>query len=410
MSLPFFLALRFLRGSHQEKTISVMVKICFFSMLIGSCALTLVAAIMNGFEAATCAKLQGVHADIVINAHDKAIDYEKLKKVLATEYADTIYAICPTHMSQVILQTAHSQTAICLLKAIDPEPERLVSTLPSMITRSSIEQSSSAQPWDLLNTNVIFIGESLAKHLHCGVGDSVTILYPEESHHARTVHLEEKVVKIGALFKTGIHDFDEQIIVGSLSFARSLYPAAISQVSVMLKDRRQEQTVIESLKKRLSLEVCSWKDLYPSLVSALILEKYAMFFVLVLVALVASLNMMSLLFMYVAQKRTEIAILKTMGMSDGGLISIFLLLSASVTLCATTCGILLASIVTYLLNRFPFIQLPDVYYVSHLPAKLDVRILCLVMLLALVVSIISALLPARKIKAMLVTQILKSVA
>ena len=65
---------------RTRENISVMIKICFLSILIGTCALTLVAAIMKGFETATHKKLQGVHADITINAYDKAIDYAKLKK------------------------------------------------------------------------------------------------------------------------------------------------------------------------------------------------------------------------------------------------------------------------------------------------------------------------------------------
>lgn len=397
-----------------------MIKICFFSILIGTCALTLVAAIMNGFEQATGKKLQGIHSDITINADDKAIDYQKLKKVLETEYADTIQAMSPTSMNQVIIQSSAKEApdyTICLLKAIDPLEEQKTSVLPSLITQpaQSSPSGDSANPWQLLNGDAIFMGEALANHLHVKVGDSLTLLYPDQDAsngdiRSRKVVLEEKEVTIGALFKTGIHDFDEHIIIASFALARQLYPAPISQVTIMLKDPRQERPIIESLKKRLSLNVLSWKDLYPSLVSAIILEKYAMLFVLILVTLVASLNIISLLFMYVTQKRTEIAILKTMGMTDASLISIFVILSCCISLTATTCGIFLASFITYLLNKFPFIELPDVYYVSHLPAALDARILCSVVILAFLVSLIAALLPARKIKTMIVAHILKGIA
>ncbi len=429
MPLSLLLALRFLRSSSQEKTISVMIKICFFSILIGTCALTLVAAIMNGFEEATSKKLQGIHSDITINAYDQAIDYEKLKKVLDTEYANTIQAASPTSINQIIIQTSSNETqayTICLLKAVDPAQEQKVSKLASMITTSgggginndtSIHKTSGKKSsggaggvWDLLSGDAIFIGEALAEQLHVKVGDRVTLLYPEQGALSHKVALEEKEVTVGALFKTGIHDFDEHVIVASFGLARQLYPSPISQVSITLKDPRQEQAVIESLKKRLSLSVVSWKDLYPSLVSALLLEKYVMLFILLLVTLVASLNIISLLFMYVAQKRTEIAILKTMGMTDRSLMSIFMILSACVSLTATTCGILLALFATFLLNRFPFIELPDVYYVTHLPATLSAPILCSIVILALIVSIIAALVPARKIKTMMVAQILKSIA
>ena len=215
---------------------------------------------------------------------------------------------------------------------------------------------------------------------------------------------------IGAVFKTGIHDFDEHVIISSFELARQLYPIPISQVSITLKDPQQERTVIESLKKRLSLDVLSWKDLYPSLVSALILEKYAMIFMLALVALVASLTIISLLFMYVTHKRTQIALLKTLGMSDWSLMSIFILVSAFVTLLAAVCGIALAALITAFLNRFPFIELPDVYYVAHLPATLDMQIIFSIIALSIVVSIIAALIPAYKIKSMQIAQIFKSIA
>lgn len=412
MPLSLLLALRFLRSSAQEKTISVMIKICFFSILIGTCALTLVAAIMNGFEQATAKKLQGIHADITIHSHEHAIDYEKLKNVLDTEYADTIKAASPTSMHQVVVSSSCEarEYTICLLKAVDPAQEAQVNDLATMITQKIKSPQTTQQIWDLLTKETIFMGELLAEHMHLAVGDTILLLYPEQGTLGNKVHLEEKEVTIGALFKTGIHDFDEHVIVSSFALAHQLYPASINQVTATLKDPRNERTVIESLKKRLSLNVLSWKDLYPSLVSALILEKYAMLFILLLVSLVASLNIISLLFMYVTQKRTQIAILKTMGMTDRSLMSVFVMVSCCITLPATACGILLAAGITWALNAFPFIELPDVYYVTHLPATLTPHIIGAIILLAFLVSIIAALVPARKIKTMVVAHILKSIA
>ena len=99
-----------------------------------------------------------------------------------------------------------------------------------------------------------------------------------------------------------------------------------------------------------------------------------------------------------------------MGMSDSSLSAIFILVSMIITVAATSCGMLLAAAITALLNAFPFIELPDVYYVSHLPAALNIQILSGIILLALVVSIGAALIPARKIKSMMVAHILKSMA
>lgn len=407
MPLPLMLALRFLWAPSQEKMISIMIKICFFSILIGSCALTLVAAIMNGFEKATHSKLQGIHADITISA-DKPIHYEKLKSVLSAEYGDSIVATSPVHMSQIIVRRTddlHNEFTICMLKACDPIEEPCVSKLSSMII-----ESNGNDPWMSLEKDRIFIGSALAHNLNLKVDDAVTLIYPEAGALTSKVSLEERQVIISHIFKTGIQDFDEHVIIGSLALANSLYPAPITQVTLALKNPRDERTIIESLKKRLSLEVSSWKDLYPSLVSALILEKYAMLFILILVTIVASLNIISLLFMFIAQKRTEIALLKSMGMADSSIMSIFIMVSLCITFCATFCGIMLAFIITFFLNSFPFIRLPDVYYATHLPATLDIRIMCSIFILTLIISIIAALIPSYKIKSLMPAHIFKSVA
>lgn len=384
-----------------------MIKICFFSIVIATAALTLVAAIMNGFERATQAKLQGIHSDLTINAYDKAIDYQKLKTVLTTEYADTVKASSPSSMTHIMVQSPRSDAlSICLLKAVDPVEEQAISSLQSLIVRSYNNEN----PWDLLAKHMIFIGSSLAEQLQVGVGDKLVLYYPSGGTLSRKVSLEERAARIGALFKTGINDFDEHVIVSNFKVARTIFAAPISQVSIALTDRRHEQTVITSLKKRLSLDVLSWKDLYPSLVSALVLEKYAMLFILFLVTLIASLNIISLLFMYVTQKRTDIAVLKAMGMSDSALMAIFVILSACIALSATLCGVLFASLVTALLNAVPFIQLPDTYFASHLPAALDVRIVLAITLLALVVSVVAAFIPARKIRSMVISRVLRSIA
>ncbi len=401
--MPFrlLLAWRFLKASRSESAISTMVKICFLSIALGTGALTLVAAIMNGFEKATYKKLQGIHADLTMNAHDKAINYEKVRKVIASDYADSICAVSPTSHTQLVVQNRAvepHETQIGLLKAVDPRAEPHVSSLKQMITAGS---------WESLEEDTILIGELLAERLRLRVGDTLTLVYPQQDESTNKVCLEEQDVKVGGLFKTGIHDFDEHIVLTSLTFAQKWYGAKVTQVTIKLKDPSKEKAVRAALAHRFHLDVFSWQDLYPPLVSALTLEKYAMFFILALVTLVASLNIISLLFMYATQKRNDIALLKAMGMSNSDLMTVFILLSTCLTLCATFCGILVASIATWLLHVFPFIRLPDVYYVTHLPAVLDGRIIISVVLLALFVSLCAALLPIQKIKSMNIASVLK---
>ncbi|MBA3751782.1 ABC transporter permease [Candidatus Dependentiae bacterium] len=424
MPLELLLAFRFLAYSTTEKNISSMIKICFFSILIGTFSLALVSAIMNGFEKETYKKLQGIHADVLIDAGTKSIDYIKIKQVLTKEYSSTILASSPTAFSHVLLShdgADSSYNHLCILKAVDPTTEPLVTTLQTLFTSSksppaltgSIKPSVSllspeaVAPWKKLTSHTIFIGHTLAERLHVKEGDSAVLLYPEEKNLGRHISLFSKPVTIAALYKTGIQDFDEHVIMASFELVKELYPPTVNQVVIKLAPHADEKEVISSLRTRLALPVYSWKDLYPPLLAALTLEKYAMFFIVGLVSLVASLTIIALLFMYATEKRTEIALLKSMGMTDNALNKLFMYISLFITLGGTLCGIVCAALATSLLKKFPFIKLPDAYYVTHLPAELAPTIILSVVVFACIVGIGAALLPLQKIKSMNVANVLK---
>ncbi len=401
MPISLLLAWRFLKSSKDEKSISVMIKICFISILLSTFALTLVAAIMNGYEHATHEKLKGIHADVIITAHGKSIDFKKLKEVIDTEFQGPVACISPIALSQVIIQGNKDNSTLCVLKGIDPVLEPQVSALKSMITTSS-------STWDiLLQDRGVFIGEKLAQQLGVTVGDSLTLLYGDDILTNKiTLHSQE--ARIAALFKTGINEFDEYVILSSLSFFTELFSQGISQVNVKLSSSTDEKKALMLLRQRFPLEVSSWKDLYPALVSALALEKYALFIILALVVLVASMNIVSLLFMFVTQKQGDIALLKSMGIADRALMSIFVIVGLCITLTASACGILFALGASWFLRNYPLIQLPDIYYVPHLPIYIDTSMIALVLGITVILSFLATLLPAYKIKHITIAHVLKN--
>jgi lipoprotein-releasing system permease protein len=410
MRLPLLLAYRFLKSSSQEKALSTMISICFVSIVLGTGSLTLVAAIMKGFEAATYKKLKGIHSDLIIDGSGKNIHYGKLKRVLADEYQDSVSSSSPTSVHHVMLQSQNSkidtsfESSICLLKAIDPITEPQVSTLHEMMTKHYGLLSES------LTYDSIALGEALAERLRVSLGSIVTIVYQAEGQKdGDTISLERKQVTVKALFKTGIHEFDEQVIIASYALVNQLYPERITHVALALKDESKSLEIQRSLQKRLSLEVVSWKDLYPPLISALMLERYAMWLILMLVTLVASLTIIALLYMYTKHKIVDIALLKSMGMADRAIKELFLWIATIITCSATFCGIVLAAFLSWLLNTYPFITLPDVYYVSHIPATLDLPIIASVWVFALLISICAGLFPNNSLHTIRITQILRGI-
>ena len=132
-----------------------------------------------------------------------------------------------------------------------------------------------------------------------------------------------------------------------------------------------------------------------------------MFLILALITLVASMNIISLLFMQITQKRGDIALLQSMGATTYDIRMIFIVMGMLLSLIASIIGLLLATFASWILNRYPFITLPDVYYVTHLPSHMEWHIIVAVFIAVTLLSLISIVLPTRRIKTISVSNVLR---
>ncbi|HZW61054.1 MAG TPA: FtsX-like permease family protein [Candidatus Babeliales bacterium] len=397
------LAWRYLQGTEQERNISIMVKICFGGILIGTFALALTLFVMHGFEQITHEKLRNIHAQVIIRAYGDTLNVNHLASVLESEFPQ-IEAWSPTTLKQAIIQNPGSDdlSNVIIVKAIDPAYETKVTTLQNKIAQSPDLAK-------IIHDNSIIIGSSLAKELGVTQSDVVTLLIADhEESPSKKVHLTHHSVIIGGIFNTGIDEFDSGLIFCSLDLLHDLWPeVGITQLNLKLKPGSDEQETVNALRERLSIEVFSWKDLYPALVSALKLEKYAMLFILTLIILVASANVLSLSFMHITQKRADIAILQAMGMPLNTIKYIFLLVGSIIAATASTLGLAAAGIAALLLDHYPFITLPDAYYVTHLPVVMEWYLFVFVFLLVMILNVIAIWIPVRSINTQSIAPILR---
>ncbi len=410
MYLSWFIARRFLRVASTEKNIRSMLQICFMSIFIGTFALALVAAIMNGFEKETYKKLQGINADLIIRSREQ-LDFEKIKKVLESKFAKEIEAITPSTMHQLILRNDETEsTSLVAVKAVDPKTISKVTTLLDSITKSSHNSSEDAEK--LLENKNILLGTQLAHHIGAEIGNPISLLFTQEEKISKNkVTLDKEKATVSGIFKTGIDELDNNIVVMSLDLFNSIFPdTGITTIEIKLRpgiSSANSEKLKKELQDQFDLNIYSWKDLYPPLVAALVLEKYAMIFILALITLVASMNLISLLFMYITQKRVNIAILKAMGMQQKNISAIFIIIGMSLSLVACFSGLCLSWVAVYILNKYPFIKLPDVYYVTQLPAQMDIQINIIVILIVTALSFIASILPAIRTKQINIANILK---
>lgn len=403
----FFLAQRILLGHVYQKSISTMTVVCFVGIFVGSFSLALITAIMNGFEVAIHEKMQGIHANIIIESYKNNINTDVLALVLQKEFPEII-AFSPMATQHVLLRTSDASQdmpLVAVIKGIDPTTEQLTSTLPKKI----ISHLPSTEFTELFSNNHLIIGKQLALNNQIVVGDSVELLFIRDGQvKGRKIVFDSQPAIISGIFDTGIDEFDSGVIYSSLSFLEELYPnSGIEQINVALAPRTDENIVIQKLRHRLGLNVYSWKDLYPSLVASLKLEKYVSFFILALILLVASMNIISLLFMHITQKRPTIALLQAMGMSQLCVSNIFFIIGMTISCIASLCGVMSAFFASWILKKYPFITLPDTYYVTHLPVAMTWEIICAVFGVVVIFSLFATWLPIQRIASINISQVLR---
>jgi lipoprotein-releasing system permease protein len=406
-NLSFFLAWRILFTKSAQTPTHHMTWLCFSGIFIGSFSLALITAIMYGFEQAIEEKMQGIHSDLIINAREIPLSFSSLNKKLLRKFP--LIAACSPHVTKhVLVQITNQKNTlplVAMLKGIKPTLEPLTSTIAQKI----INPAHSLLLPQLLAHNSVIIGKQCAQQNNIAIGDSLELLFINtKTTHTNKVTFESHYVTVTGIFNTGIDEYDEHIIYCSLSTLKSMFSEApLEQIAVKLLSKHDAQTLKKSLREYLGVSVYSWKDLYPSLVAAQTLETYVAFIIISLIIAVASINIISLLYLYITQKRTEIALLKAIGMPEKSIARIFFIMGTGISTVATVAGLLCAVFVSYLLKKFPFITLPDSYYVTHVPVAMEWWIIAAVLCTVIIFSLSATWYAVQQIKKINVSSVLR---
>lgn len=414
------IANKYLKFKNKDRNIAIMIRVCFLGIFIGTFALMLTLIIMNGFERVIHEKMQGINAQAIIYTPGQQLDYKSIKNFLNKKFGKKIEASSGSSTRQVLIDNNNNQS-ILFMKGIDSDFEKTTNILSKII-----EPKNQNNFYKLLQNNKIIIGQKMAKNLNLKIGDEITLLIPKAGGKNR-INLKRKKVIVAAIFKIGLEEYDNNFAFCSIELLQNLFkdnPQGADQINVKFKNlgnknlkekflnlilfKNDELQIIRNLQKSLpNLEITSWKELYPALVASLKLEKYVMFFILTLITLVACMTMVSLLFMYIQQKRKDIAIFKSMGLDDKKIRSIFLNIGLKITFWSSSLGLASAAIVGFLLEKYPFINLPDVYYVSYLPARMDLEIFVAVFITTMFLGFLATWIPVHRTKQINIAQVLR---
>jgi len=375
-----------------------MTSICLIGIIISTGALTLIAAIMHGFEMATMKTLQGMTPDLIIRSSGAYLDSQKIGTVLESEFKRDITAYSPTSIHHLIIQHPDDSADVThLITAVTIDPLKADTIVKIPFAPSCMPHNHTSRS---ATHDKILIGSELAADLGIHCEDKVVLRYPDSTtFKKKSLSFLTTDATIGGIFHTGLTEWDNNIIFIPPELAAELFDdgALSSQINVKLAHPAALPEVQKSLKKRLKLSVISWYDLNPALMSALNLERIGMLLILSLIVLITGITTISLLSMQLLHHQRTIALLRSLGMSSRDLVKTFMYMSLIITGAATIIGIGVAAVASYCIDHYQLITLPQVYYISHVPAVLSGNIIALVISVTCCITLLAAWYPARQL-------------
>jgi len=392
------IALRYLRARRREGFISVIAGFSFLGIVLGVATLIIVMAVMNGFRAELLSKVLGFngHATAYSSIGVTIPDYDqRVREILAVP---GVKNALPIVEGQVMASTTRANTGV-LVRGIREADLKSLPSIANDKLKGSLEGFDAGQG--------IAIGYRLAFKHGVGVGDSLLLISPDGPTTILGTTPLLRSYPIVAVFEIGMSEYDANVAYMPLAEAQEYFQSedGVSAIEIMVDRPDDIDAYLKPLNDaaRGRLQFVTWKRTNETFFNALEVERNVMFLILTLIILVAALNIVSGLIMLVKDKGRDIAILRTMGATSGAVLRIFFMTGAAIGSLGTLAGLLLGVLVcgnieeirqflSALTRRELFS--PELYYLSRLPAEIDIQQTAAIAAMALALSFLATLYPS----------------
>ena len=393
------ISLRNLRPKKKEGFLKIISIFSFLGIMLGVAILIIVMSVMNGFKTDLTNKILGLNPHVVIQPNNFKIDESYIAK-LKKEFKEI--NLSKSYSGEGIIISNNNAKGV-ILKGIDKKEKNIKEFFKNFTFKGNITN---------FNSNKIFIGSELAYNLDLKVGDSLSLMSSAFVSTPLGTLPKQENFKIGGIFNTGFIEFDQNIIFLNINDALSIFDKEYSDlnIEIFIEDPLKANSLKEKIYKiNQNYFVYTWSDLNKSLFSALKVERNVMFIILSLIIVVATFNIISGLTILIKNKTKEIAILKTLGLSNKSIKKIFFLTGITIGFFATISGIILGIFFSMnieklriFLSQFFNLEIfpSDIYFLEKLPSEINVYSIFIIFTISLLISAIASYLPAMKISKM----------
>jgi lipoprotein-releasing system permease protein len=398
--LPVFVGLRYSLAREHSFFVSFISWVSLLGVAVGVAALITVLSVMNGFESELRGRLLSLSAHATLSAGGAPIaDWQGA--IAQLQGAPGLLGAAP-YLDTDAMMSRQSSMGGAIVRGIDPRLEPNISSIADAMREGKLD--------DLVpGSNRIILGRMLAYQLEVGTGDSVVVMIPGSAAGNFTPRLQE--FQVVGIFEIGLQEHDSVLALVNLRDAEALRGlSGPTGIRLKFDDVLKAPELARAAAGRLNpkLQVRDWTEENQAYFRAIRIEKTMMGLILMLIVAVAVFNIVATLVMVVNDKRTDIAILRTLGLSPRAVLGVFMTQGVLIGWIGTALGVGLGLalalnvdvIVPFLETTFGFhIMDPDVYYISGIPSELHppdvVRIALAAFLLTLVATVYPALKAAR---------------
>ena len=400
--LHWFIARHYLGGGRGRGLLSLITWIALGGVIVGVTALIVVIAVMTGMQEDLRGKILESTPHVLVLEQGSALRLSNWQAVVDTAMSvDGVVGAAPFVLSQVNLvrgqgDARYSQPATLYGVRVDPG-QSVATDMERKILEGALDLQRPAS-----GLSPILLGTGLADRMQLFSGDTVIVI-SFENLRSGLLGLSPTLrnFEVTGTFTTGMYDYDTQNVYTTLEDAQEILGLAgtdqVSGVGVRTADPDLATSVKDVIQAKLGFPyyVESWITTNRALFSALKLEKIAMVLILFLIVVVAAFNIVSTLVMAVADRTREIGILKAVGMTRRGILSVFILQGAWIGITGTVAGTSLGVFLCWVMDRYQIIRIPpDVYFVDHLPVSLRLTDVLLIVGGSIAIAFLATIYPA----------------
>ena len=389
-------AMRYLRARRQEGFISVIAWFSLIGIALGVATLIIVMSVMNGFRQELLTRILGLNGHLSIYGQNYELTgYDPLAEK-ARKIADVV-AVTPIVEGQV-MATVRGVAKGAVVRGIRPR---------DLVRRALVAENIHSGSLAEFKDDRVLIGNRLASRLGLVVGDQITLISPKGNVTAFGTVPRMRAYRLAGTFEVGMHEYDSSFIFMPLKTAQVYFrlPGAVTNLEIFIDDPDHARQVGRKIMAATGGKgrIHDWQQANSSFFNAIQVERNVMFLILTLIIVVAAFNIISSMIMLVKDKGKDIAILRTMGATQGMIMRIFFLSGASVGIIGTIAGFGLGLAFTDNIETIrQWIQTltgselfaAEIYFLSQLPAVVDPKEVMVVVLMGLGLSFLATLYPS----------------